>query len=204
MRLDLRLDDVRIEISDSDHGHEVRPIPRVVKRAELLGRGGHDARLRSDRQTLGVSRALECDWKPLLKHSVARAFSAAPLFANYSALVRDFRRVEDLAVGPVLQDRECLIHDSRGIGGNREDIDGLVEAGIGIEVGAESNTDRLEVLDEIVLGEVLRSVEGSVLDEVSQAQLVGRLENRSRIYDEPELGTLFRPCILADVVAKAV
>ena len=127
-----------------------------------------------------------------------------PLLAHDAALVRDLGRVEQLAVRPVLENRERLVDDARRVGRNRQDVDRLVEARVGVQVGAEPHTDRLQVLHEIVLVEMRRAVERHVLDEVREAELVLVLEHRAGVHDEPQLGALFRLVIDADVVADAV
>ena len=91
---------------------------------------------------------------------------------------------------PVLEDRERLVDDARRVGRDRQDVDGLVEARVGVEVRAEPHADRLQVLDEIVLGEVRRAVERHVLDEVREPELVVGLEHRAGVHDEPQLGAL--------------
>ena len=194
----------RIEIADGDHGHQIGAIPVIVERAKLFRSRRHDTRFGADRKTLGVSRSLERDRKPLLKHAVAGALAAAPLLAHDAALVHDFVGVERLAVRPVLENRERLIDDARGVGRNRKDVDRLVEARVRVEVGAEAHADRLEVLDEVVLGEVRRAVERRVLEEVGESELVGGLENRSGVDDEAQLGALLRARVLPDVVSNAV
>jgi hypothetical protein len=74
---------------------------------------------------------------------------------------------------------------------------------IRIEVRTKPYTYGLEVLHEIVLREVRRPVERRVLDEVRKSELIVRLEHRSRVHDEPELGALLRLLVLADVVSNA-
>src|SRR4029078_4663861 len=81
---------------------------------------------------------------------------------------------------------------------------GFVEARVRVQVSAKAHADRLEIFDEIVLGEMLRAIERGVLEEVSETEFVIRLQPRAGIYDEPKLGALFRPGVLADVVLQAV
>ena len=105
---------------------------------------------------------------------------------------------------PILENREGLIDNSRGVRGHRKDVDRLVEAGICVEVGAKADADGLEVLDEIVLREVGRAVERRVLEEVSEAELLLGLENGAGVHDEPELRAFLGATVLADVVAQSV
>ena len=128
----------------------------------------------------------------------------APLLAHHAALVHHLHRVETLPVRPVLQDLEPLLHERRGVGGHGQDVDGLVEAGVRVQVRAEPHADRLEVLHEVVLREVRGAVERRVLQEVRVAELVVVLQHGARVHDQPQLGALLRPHVLADVVADPV
>ena len=116
----------------------------------------------------------------------------------------DLRRIEYLAVCPVLENRESLVDDARRVGRDRQDVDGLVEARVRVEVRAEPHADRLEILDQVVLREMLRAVERRVLDEVREAELRRRLEHRAGVDDEAQLGALLRSAVLTDVVPDAV
>ena len=59
-------------------------------------------------------------------------------------------------------------------------------------------------VDQVLLGEVLAAVERHVLDEVGEAELVGVLDDRPDVDDQPELGALVGRAFCADVVAQAV
>ena len=90
------------------------------------------------------------------------------------------------------------------VGRHLEHVDGLVEAGVGVDVGAEAHAERLDERHELLLGKVLGAVEGHVLDEVREPALVVVFENRAGVDDEPELGALLRLLVGADVVVQAV
>ena len=73
---------------------------------------------------------------------------------------------------PVLEDLERGIDDVLTIGGDAQEIDRLVERGRSVHMGTETHAERLEGLHELHLREVLCAVEGHVLDEMGQAELV--------------------------------
>jgi hypothetical protein len=76
--------------------------------------------------------------------------------------------------------------------GNRQHVDRLVEARVRVEVRAELHAHALEIVDQVVLGEVLGAVERHVLDEVREAELGRVLEHRAGVHHEPQLGALGR------------
>jgi hypothetical protein len=107
-------------------------------------------------------------------------------------------------VRPVLEDVEGAGDERGAVGGDLQLVDGLVEAGVGVEVGAESHADALEVIDDLLLLEVLRAVERHVLDEVGEPLLVVVLEHRAGVHRQAQLGPLLGAPVGADVVAEPV
>ena len=63
---------------------------------------------------------------------------------------------------------------------------------------------RFQVPNELLLGEVPGSIERHVLDEVRQTPLVVVFEDRPRVDDQPQLGSILRPLVGSDVVAQPV
>ena len=55
-------------------------------------------------------------------------------------------------------------------------VDRLVDGGVGIEVGAKFHTILLQIVDHTLAGEVLATLEGHVLKEVSETALIVLLE----------------------------
>ena len=105
---------------------------------------------------------------------------------------------------PVLEDEERAVDDRRILGRNLQLEDGLVEAGVRVDVRAEAHADRLHERDDPLIREVLRAVERHVLDHVGEPALVLVLEDRAGADDEPELGAVARRLVGADVIAQAV
>ncbi len=204
MRLDERLDGGRIEVADDNHRHQVGAIPVGVELLQaIVGERANDLWL-ADRQTLGVARILEQDRQLRVEDPRVGAEAGAPLLEDDATLLVDLGRLERHGVRPVLEDQQGPIDDGGTVGRNLQLVDRLVEAGVGVDVGAEAHARRLQERDHVLLGKVTRAVEGHVLDEVRQPALVVVFEHRPGVDDEPELGTILRLLVDADVVAHAV
>ncbi len=204
VRLDQGLDGGLVEVADGDHRHQVGAVPVLVELPQALGREGADAVRRADRQALGVARALEQHRQLGLQETRVGAEAEAPLLQHHAALLVDLVGLESDAAGPVLEHEERSIDDVGVVGRDLQLEDGLVEAGVGVDVRAEAHPGRLQERDDVLLGEVLRPVERHVLDDVGQATLIGVLEHRARVDDEPQLGASLRLGVAADVVAHPV
>ena len=89
-------------------------------------------------------------------------------------------------------------------GRNLQFVDGLVEAGVGVDVRAEPHAERLHERDDVLLREVARAIEGHVLDEVRQPALVVVFEHRAGLDGEAKLGASLRLPVGAHVVAQAI
>ncbi len=95
----------------------------------------------------------------------------APFLDDYTSLLVDLVGLETHQVSPVLEDLESG-GDRLGIlGRHLEHINGLIEARVGVDRGSERHPDRFQVVDELLLLEVLGSVERHVLHEVSKTEL---------------------------------
>ena len=85
-----------------------------------------------------------------------------------------------------------------------EHEDGLVEARVGVRVRAEARADRLQERDELARPEMLRAVEGHVLEHVGEAALVLLLEHGARVDGQAQGDAVLRAVVVADVVRDAV
>ncbi len=85
-----------------------------------------------------------------------------------------------------MQRQQSLVHIPVPIGGHVEHVDGLVETGGGVHVGAEAGANRLEKRDQLTGLEVLRAVERHVLDEVREAALVGFLLKGAGVHGQTQ------------------
>ena len=87
-------------------------------------------------------------------------------------------------------------------------VDGLVNTGIGIEVGTELDADGLAPGDDaqlaVLAGEVLRAVEGHVLQEVCQSALTGLFKDGAHALCNVEVGKTGLLGIVAQVVRQPI
>ena len=83
-------------------------------------------------------------------------------------------------------------------------IDSLVDGGVGIEVGAKFHTILLQVVDHTLAGEVLATLEGHVLEEVSETALIVLFEDAADALGDVEVGSLLRLLVVTDDVGEPV
>ena len=91
---------------------------------------------------------------------------------NHVALLVNLVSLQQKTVRPVFQNQQTRVERRGTLGGNVADaINGLVDTGISIQIATELNTQRTGEFDDTVALEVFRTVEGHVLEEVSQTAL---------------------------------
>ena len=178
---DLGLHHIDVKVADGDEGGPVRTVIGVVEFDEPLAWGGANDVEITDREAVG--QALAGGQQGQLRLGGAeRGRIPGPLLAFDDAAFR----VQGGGVHQRLGD--LFAHDAQG----RIDrlvirarqfqlVEGLVKAGRGIGVGAEGQTQTLEDTQQLILGDVGRPVEGHVLHEVGQPQLVLILHQRAGI-----------------------
>ena len=125
---------------------------------------------------------------------------------NHAALAVDVFRIEQQAVGPVVQDPEAGVN---GIGDflHRDAvdiIDRLVDAGIGVQVGTELHADRLAVLHHAVARKMFRTIEAHMLKEVRQTALLLIFQNGTDLLGDIEISLALRLFVMPDVIGQAV
>ena len=197
-RPDSLLDLLRIDIADHDDGHAIGAVPCVVERAQPRGgRVAEDVGL-ADRQPLGVPRSIEEHGELLVADTRPGAQAAAPLLDDHAPFLVDFGGVERQPAGEIGHRRQPFRHDFGLVARQLEHVDGLVEAGVGVDVRSEPGADRLERRDQLAGLEVRAAIERHVLDEVRETLLVVGLVNRPRLDGQPQRDPFGRLCVLAD------
>ena len=174
---DLRLDQLGIEIAHCDDGHQVGPVPALVVVPETLHRGRLDHLGQADRVAVGVARGAEHRRDQGLPDARVEPLPQPPLLQDDVALQLHLFGCEAYRVRPVAEDLEGGLEDVRIVGRNLEPVQGVVVAGLGVQVGTEGAADRLEVFDDLLLGEALGAVERHVFHEMRQPALVLFLED---------------------------
>ena len=112
---------------------------------------------------------------------------------------------EEQAVSPVVEDPQAGVDGAWNSNRHVVDvIDGFVDRRVCVQVSAELHTDRFQILDESVAGEMLGAVEAHVLKEVSQTALVIFFEDRANFLGNIEMSLIFRLFVVTDVIGKTV
>ena len=201
---DQRFEPGRIGIADGNHGHQIRAIPVTPEASDRLGRCRFEHRRQANRQPVCIERPLEQHRELFGAHAFAGTESGSPLGEHYAALRDHFLWIERDASRDITQKSKAFLENARAVRWHRQDVHRLVEARIGVQVGAESHADRLEIFHDVVLREILRAVERHVLEKVREAPLIVVLENRTGVHDEAQFGTLLGFGVAAHIIAQAV
>ena len=204
MASDQTLDHVSVEVADRDHGHQLRPIPVAIEALEHARVCRCQHLPFPNREALGVARGLEEDGELRVEHPGLCSSPEPPLLGHHPPLFVDLLGLERHAVSPVLEDLEARLQHAGVVQRELQHVDGLVEARVRIDVRTELHADRLEIVDQLLLGEVAGPVERHVLHEMCEPQLVVILQDGAGVDDEPELRPVLRPSVFAHEVAKAV
>ena len=141
-----------------------------------------------------------------LQQADGRVGAHTPLLVDDPALVVDVLVGEQQSVGPVVKNPETGV-DGRRNGGHRHIVDvvnGLIEAGLGVQVLTEFHTDALAITDNTVAGKVLGAVEAHVLQKMRQTSLVLLFQDGADLLRDVEVGLTFRLLIVADVIGDSV
>ena len=121
-----------------------------------------------------------------------------PFLVDLGGIVDDEMRV-------VMHDQDAGVDNALVDEGNvGEHVDGLLDSGGSVDVATEGSSDALEIVEDLLSGEVLRSVEAHVLEEVGETVLVGGLLNCADVGGEVELGPSGGFLIVTDVVGESV
>ena len=124
---------------------------------------------------------------------------------NHATLLLYLLLFQQQTVGPVEEDEQTRVDDTLARRGYITNIIyRLVYRRIGVQVSTELHTYALTPAQHLVTLEMFRAVEGHVLQEVSQTTLVVVLLNRAHTLGNVELGTVFGPCVVTDVISQSV
>ena len=204
-RLDLRLHGVDIHVTHDDDGLVVGTVPAVVEVHEFLVLEVLQPVEVADQVAVLVLRALADGLEHLHRRTPRGAVARAQLLHDDAALGVDLIGLQGDEVRPVVQDQQRRVDDAFARGRHVADVvDRLVPARTGVEVGAELHADRLQILGQHLAREVLRAVEGHVLEEVGQALLRVVLLDGADVVQDVEVGLPLGLFVVADVVGHSV
>ena len=201
---DALLDIVLVEIAGRDDGHQVGPVPVAVITPHRVVGEALQALFGTDRQPDRVLRPPEQNRELDLVDAGSGAEPQAPLLDDDPTLLVDLLALERHRTGPVLEDLEGSIDDDLLVGRDRQHVDGLVEARVGVDMGPEAHPERLQRVDQRLLLVALGAVERHVLDEVRDAELVVILEQGAHLYDKAQVGAARGIGVLTDEIAHPV
>ena len=203
--LDDLLTVVHINITHDDDGLVVGTIPFVVVVAQHLRVTAVDDAHQTDGQTLAVFRTGIQTGKKFLDDALCGTFAQLPLLMDDATLLLNLLALQRQTVRPVFQHEYARVECSHTLGGHVADaIHRLVDRGVGIQVATEVNTNATGEVEQCRVGEMLRTVEGHVLQEVGQSTLVFVLLDRAHALGDVEVGHVLGPVVLADVVGQTI
>ena len=199
--LDLR----GLNVAHDHDRHGVGAIPAFVKIAQQFGRGTLNHRGLTHRNALGVARAFGGDFQIvflLMRHCALRA--GAPFFHNHRALLLHFGGIKGGVKGQFLHDVQAGRQIVRIVQRNRQDVDGFVKAGIGVEVCAELHAHFFQGINHLIARIARGAVEHHVFQKVCHAALVFVLVDRTGAYRQTQLDHARRLGVAQDVVFQTV
>ena len=202
---ELLLDLIHIDITYNHYGLILGTIPSSVEILQIRVLEALQAIEVTDQVALGIARTLTQGLEHLHHRTPLGVVTRAQLLRDYTALRVDLLGLQSDEVRPVVQNQEGRVDHALALYGDiRDVVAGLVPRGVGVQVGTELYADRLQVLDHLLTGQVLRAVEGHVLQEVGQTLLVYLLLNGTYVVQDVEVGLVLRLLVVADVVRHAV
>ena len=195
---------IHVDISHHDDALQVGAVPFLVVGAQEGGFEVVDDAHQSDGHAFAVARARVEFGQLAVEDAHHGAGAHSPLLVDDAALFVDFCRLEQQAVGPVVQDVEAGI-DVRVAHGHTVDVvDRFIRRGVGVQVFAKFHADAFAVFDDAVSGEMLSAVEAHMFQEVGQSALVFFLLYGAHFLCDVEVHAVFGAGVVADVVGQSV
>ena len=191
-------------IADRDDRHVVRAVPAPIKRHEVFGLERLDPLQRSDREPIRVARSGKEHPRMLVEHPPGRTATEALFLDHHAAFALDRLRLERDRCGPLLHHLKRRLQRALLLQRNVESIHRLVEAGVGVNVRAESDAQTLQESHQLVLAEALGAVERHVLQIVRQPALVVGFQDTAGVDDQPQHGATLRVAVAQQEVVHTV
>ena len=203
--LDLLFYLVDIHVANNDEALIVRTVPLLIVRLQERTLEVVDDLHQSDRHAVAVFRAWVELWEVALQHTHLGRSAQAPLLVDHATLLLYLLLLQQQTVGPVIEDEQTRVDNTLARRGYITNIIyRLVDAGIGVQVTTELDTHTLTPAQQIVALEVLRTVEGHVLQEVGQSSLVVVLLDGAHTLGNVKLSPLLGPIVVTDVISQSV
>ena len=196
---------IGIHISNNDNRLQVRTIPGMIKVDQALGSEGLQVLFTADHRAMAIFRIpVQVGLRPFENPPVGR-ITRTLLFQDHRAFLVDFHRVAGNEMGVIVQDEQAGIHHAGAHQGDViEHVHGLLNSRGGIHIAAERGADALEIVQNTLSGEIFRTVEAHVLQEVGQTILIGGFLDGTYIGRQVEFGPLGRNGVVPDVIGEPV
>ena len=202
--LDLAFHFGHIDVTDHDNSLQIRTIPIFVEVLDdLVVKGLQNVKL-TDGHTVGIAGTLHQDRPILFAHTVVGTEAEAVFLDDDTAFLVNLLVVVKETGGPASQDLEAEVDVGGIVERHGDHIDRLVEAGVGVQVGAEHHALAAQLVNHGVARETLNTVEGHVFGEVRQALLIVVLLVGAGIHGQTELHAVLRVGVPTDVVGHAI
>lgn len=161
-----------IDIAGDDEGHATRDVVFRVEVDEAFAWCLADDLLGADGEAAGDEGIGEQGGELFLHDPVGDGIPAGLFREDDIAFFLDFLRFEQGAIGEVAHDGEAEGEHFLAEVGEIQHVDRFIEGCVGIGVGAEGDAEALHAGDEFVRGEVFRTIEDHVFEEVGESALV--------------------------------
>ena len=188
---------------DHDHGPLGR-VPVAIEGPELLARRGADHALEADRLALRIERAGQQEVEHRLGRATGRRVAEALLAQDDAALGLDLVGGQRQPASDLAQDADALVDQCCVVARQVQLVHGLVEAGPRIGVRTKGQARALQERHELTRRQVLRALEGHVLEEMGEAALRLGFHERAGLDQEAQADTVRRSALRQDGVAHAV
>ena len=184
MTSNLGLDHLGVEVTHGDHGHQVRPVPALVKLLQAIYRRGFYDIGKAYWGPFGVARRPVEQRVKIILQARVEALSSAPLFQNHAALQLHLVMLEGHSVGPVAENLKCGLDNFGIVSRNLQPVSGVIVAGLRVQVATEGAADGFEVFDDLLLGKALRAIERHVFYEMRQPTLIVLFQDRADLHHQ--------------------
>ena len=201
---DACFDRADVEVADDDERDVPRHVFARVERAQRRAGGCVERFGRADGKAPGIAGLGVEELRRIEAVAIVPCVAVAHFRQDYAALAVDGALGNREVARGFAHQHQCGVQQDV-IGARQVQlVDGPIEAGRGVGIGAEGEPVALQQLDHFAFGHTLGAVEGHVLDEVGISQFTVGLVERSRVHDHAHHGGAGRRRVVAHDVAHAI
>ena len=196
---------IHIHVTHDDDTLKVGAVPLVVVIAKFLVFKVFNNLHRTDRKAIRIAAAGHEEGEGAFVDTHCARVAHTPFFLDHTTLLVDFFTRKCKASCPVVENVEHTLNIFGRNGHVADVVNRFVTRCVSVEVVTKLHTDAFAILYEVIAaGEVLRTVETHVFEEVSKPALAVFFLNGTHLLRNVEVceALLFR--IVADVVSQTV